>query len=107
MTPGPCALCSHDPACGHAAIDHGEGLAWYCHTDDHSCYQTAATNPSLARGLQQAQAGQLKPLGFTINTDTEDQVNAKQWQPSPWWWLRHPTLWRDWLTCPDCRRFHG
>lgn len=38
-TPGPCAHCGHDPACGFASI----GDDWYCHDDDHTCYSVAET----------------------------------------------------------------
>lgn len=35
LRPGPCGLCTHDPACGFARADH----RWLCHDDDHSCYR--------------------------------------------------------------------
>lgn len=39
-----CAGCDHDPACGLASTwdpEHGE--QWWCHDDDHSCYEGAVT----------------------------------------------------------------
>lgn len=43
--------------CGHTAADHADGVMgarinddWYCHEDDHSCYQqvTISTSPIIA-----------------------------------------------------------
>lgn len=35
---GPCAGCSHDPACGYASVWHDGKEDWFCHAEDHSCY---------------------------------------------------------------------
>ena len=35
---GPCAGCTHDPACGYASVTVQGETFWLCHDDDHSCY---------------------------------------------------------------------
>ena len=42
---GSCIVCGHDPACGYASIFHDGKEDWYCHDDDHSCYEGRG-NPS-------------------------------------------------------------
>lgn len=45
---GPCAACGHDPACGFSSVSRGDTEEWYCHTNDHSCYEAATRREALS-----------------------------------------------------------